>query len=57
MIHKTSNNVNHILLKPRDLTCLTNTSLDIGLVNGSTTILLVEICFRTTFFYIIASLI
>ena len=57
MVHKTSNIVNHILYRPRDLTCLTYISLAIGLVNGLATILLVEMCFRTTSFSIIASLI
>ena len=57
MIHKTSNIVNHILHKPRDLICLINISLAIGLVSGSATILLVEMCFRTTSFFVIASLI
>ena len=57
MIHKTSNIVNHILHKPRDLTCSTYISLAIGLVSGSATILLVEMCFKTTSFSIIASLI
>ena len=57
MVLKTSNIVNHILHKPRDLTCLTNTSLAIGLVSGSATILLVEMYFKTTFFSIIAYLI
>ena len=55
MVHETSNIVNHILHKPRNLTCLTNTSLTIGLVSGSTTILLVKLCFRTTSFFVIAS--
>ena len=57
MVHKTSNIVNHILHKLRDLTCLTNISLAIGLVSGSATILLVEMCFRITSFSVITSLI
>ena len=57
MVYKTSNIVNHILYKPRDLTCLTNISLAIGLVSGPTTILLIEMCFRITSFIVIASLI
>ena len=57
MVLKTSNIINYILHKPKDLTCLTNTSLAIDLVSGSATILLVEMCFRTTSFSIIASLI
>ena len=44
------------LHKPRDLTCLTNASLAIGLVNGSTTISLVGMCFKTTSFFLIISL-
>ena len=57
MVLKTSNIINHILHKPRDLTCLTNTSLAIGLVSGSSNILLVEMCFKATSFFVIVSLI
>ena len=57
MVHKTSNIVNHILHKPKDLTCPTYISLAIGLVNGSATKLLIEMCFRTTSSSVIASLI
>ena len=57
MVHKTSNIVNHILHRPRDLTCPIYIPLAFGLVSGSTTKLLVEICFRTTSFSVIAPLI
>ena len=57
MVHKTSNIANHILHKPRDFICLTNISLVIGLVSGLATILLVAMCFRITFFSVIAFLI
>ena len=57
MVHKTSSTVNHILLKPRYFTCLTNISLAIGLVSGLATILLIKMCFKTTSFLVIASLI
>ena len=50
MVLKTNNIVNHILHKPRDLTCLTYISLEIGLVSGSATMLFVEMYFRTTSF-------
>ena len=51
IVHKTSNIVTHILHRLRDLTCLTNISLAIGLVSGLVTILFVEMCFRTTSFF------
>ena len=57
MVFKTSNIINHILHKSRDLICLTNTFLAICLVSGSTIILLVEMCFKITSFFVIASLI
>ena len=57
MVHETSNIVNHILHKPRDFICPTYISLAIDLVSGSATKLLVKMCFRTTSFYVIASLI
>ena len=57
MVHKISNVVNHILHKPRDLTCLKNISIAIGLVSGSATILLVEMYFKTTSFSVITSLV
>ena len=41
MVHKTSNIVNHILHKPKDLTCPTYISLAIGLVSRLATILLI----------------
>jgi len=47
---------NYILHKPRDLTCLTNTSLAIGFVSGSATIEFVEMCFRITSCSVIDSL-
>ena len=57
MVHNTSNIVNHILHKPRNLTSLTYISLTIGLVSGLAIILLVEMCFRNIYFSAIVSLI
>ena len=56
MILKISYIANYILHRPRDLTCLTNTSLVIGFVSGSATIDFVEMCFRITSCSVIASL-
>ena len=56
IVLKTSYITNYILQRPRDLTCLINTSLAIGFVSGFAIIEFVEMCFRIISCLVIASL-